>query len=83
MELELVKENEDGSGDFYVQLDSAEIQQLVRVGLIEILKRAVEEGTKYDPSIAEATSKASVGNTGSGEPSCEDGKGVQSSFNDT
>jgi len=72
MELELVKENEDGSGDFYVQLDSAEIQQLVRVGLIEILKRAVEEGKKYD------TSTASVGNTGSGEPSCEDGKGEQS-----
>ena len=79
MELELMKENEDGSADFALTLTCVETQQIVRFGLIEILKKAVEEGEKYDPSIAEATSKASLGNTGSGESSCEDGKGEQSS----
>jgi len=73
MELELLKENEDGSADFSVQLTCYEIQQLVRVGLIEVLKRTIEEGKKYD------TSTASVGDTGIGESSCEDGKGEQSS----
>jgi len=50
MELKLVKENEDGSADFTMNLTFVEVEQLVRVGLIEILKRAVEEGKEYVPS---------------------------------
>jgi hypothetical protein len=74
-----MKENEDGSADFALTLTCIETQQIVRFGLIEILKKTIEEGKKYDPSSAEAASTTSVGNTGSGEPSCEDGEGKQSS----
>lgn len=52
MELELMKENEDGSADFALTLTCIETQQIVRVGLIEILKKTIEEGKKYDPSSA-------------------------------
>ena len=72
MELVLTKEHEDGSADFDLQLTCIEVQQIVRVGLIEVLKRTIEEGKKYDPS------QPSVGNTGSGEPSCSYGPCVKS-----
>jgi hypothetical protein len=78
MELILTKENEDGSADFDIKLTCVEVQQLVNVGLIEIMKRAFEEGKHYDPRIAEATSEPSVGDTGSGEPSCAYGPCVKS-----
>jgi hypothetical protein len=49
MDLKLTKENEDGSADFDMKLTHIEVQQLVRVGLIEVLTRAVKEGEKYEP----------------------------------
>ena len=67
MELTLTRENPDGSADFDLQLTCIEVQQIVRVGLIEVLKRTIEEGKQYDPSIA------SMGDTGCGESSCKDG----------
>ena len=72
MELTLTKENPDGSADFDLQLTCVEVQQIIRVGLIEILKRTIEEGKQYDPS------QASVGNTGSGETDCVYGPCVKS-----
>lgn len=72
MELILTKENEDGSADFEISLSPVEVQQLVNVGLIEIMKRAFEEGKQYEPS------QSSVGDAGSGEPSCAYGPCVKS-----
>jgi hypothetical protein len=72
MELTLTKENEDGSADFDLTLSPLEVQHLVNFGLVEILKRAVEEGKQYVPS------QAGVGNTGSGEQDCVYGPCVKS-----
>ena len=72
MELVLTKEHEDGSADFDLQLTCVEVQQIIRVGLIEVLKRTIEEGKKYDPS------EPSVGNTGRGEQDCVYGPCVKS-----
>jgi hypothetical protein len=49
MELDLIKENEDGSADYAVNLSHEEQAQLIRFAFIEMLKRGVEEGKKYDP----------------------------------
>ena len=68
MELILTKENPDGSADFDLTLSPLEVQQLINFGLVEMLKKAIEEGKKYVP-----TSQASVGDTGSGTVSGEDG----------
>lgn len=72
MELTLTKENPDGSADFDLQLTCVEVQQVVRVGLIEVLKRTIEEGKQYEPS------EPSVGNTGSGTEDCVYGPCVKS-----
>jgi hypothetical protein len=72
MELTLTKENPDGSADFDLQLTCIEVQQIVRVGLIELLKRTIEEGKQYDPS------EPSMGNAGSGEQDCVYGPCVKS-----
>jgi hypothetical protein len=73
MELILTKENEDGSADFDLTLSPLEVQQLVNFGLVEMLKRAVEEGKQYVP-----TSQASVGDTGGGTKDCVYGSCVKS-----
>lgn len=49
MELTLTRENEDGSADFDLTLSPLEVQQLVNFGLVEILKKAIEEGKQYVP----------------------------------
>jgi hypothetical protein len=49
MELQLIKENEDGSADYTVNISAEEIGQIVRFGLIEMLRRMVEEGSKHEP----------------------------------
>jgi hypothetical protein len=49
MELDLIKENEDGSADYTVSLSNEEQAQLIRFAFIEMLKRGIEEGKKYDP----------------------------------
>ena len=74
MELTLTKEHDDGSADFDLQLTCIEVQQIVRVGLIEVLKRTIEEGKQYDPKQCEA----SMGDAGCGTVSCKDGTGEQS-----
>lgn len=72
MELELTKENEDGSADYSITISPLEIQDIVRFGLIEMLKRVIEEGKKYDPS-----SEANVGDTQWGGLSSSDGTSKQ------
>ena len=72
MELTLTKENPDGSADFDLTLSPLEVQQLVNFGLVEILKKAIEEGKQYVPS------EVSMGNTGSGKDDCVYGPCVKS-----
>ena len=72
MEVTLQKENEDSSVEFDLSLSPLEVQALVNLGLIEVLKKAIEEGKQYEPS------ESSVGNTGGREASCKDGTGEQS-----
>jgi len=72
MDVELLKENDDGSADYHVNLSNEEQAQLFRFAFIEMLKRGMEEGKKHDPS------EFSVDDTGSGEPSCAYGPCVKS-----
>jgi hypothetical protein len=49
MEIELVKENEDGSADYNINMSHEEQAQLFRFAFIEILKRGIEQGKQYEP----------------------------------
>jgi hypothetical protein len=72
MDVELIRENEDGSADYNVKMSNEEQAQLFRFAFIEMLKRGMEEGQKYE------CSEISVGNTGSGEQDCVYGPCVKS-----
>jgi hypothetical protein len=72
MEITLVKENEDGSADYTMNLSEEEHGQLIRFAFVEMLKRGMEEGKKYEPS------ELSMGDTKCGTPNCKDGTGEQS-----
>ena len=50
MEVNLIKENEDGSADYTFDLTDTERGFLIRWAIIEALKRAIEEGKQYVPS---------------------------------
>ena len=53
MDLELTKENDDGSADYFIKLTAEEQAQVFRFGLIQMLKQIIEEGKKYDPELCE------------------------------
>ena len=72
MDVELLKENDDGSADYHVIMSGEEQAQLFRFAFIEILKRGIEEGKKHEPC------EISVGNTGSGTKDCVYGACVKS-----
>lgn len=72
MKLNLIKENEDGSADFDMTLSPLEVQALVNLGLVTVLKQAIEEGKQYVPS------QFSVGDATSGGASCSYGPCVKS-----
>ena len=46
MQVEMIKENEDGSASYSFDLTSAEVESLIRFGILEALKAAVREGDK-------------------------------------
>ena len=48
MDIELIKENDDGSADFHINLSDQEQADLIRFAFIEMLKRGIEEGKQYD-----------------------------------
>ena len=58
MEVNLIKENEDGSADYSFDLTAEEQGLLIRFAIIEALKRGIEEGKKY------VTSETGVGDSG-------------------
>ena len=72
MEVELVKENEDGSADYQVHMSNEEQAQLFRFAFIEMLQRGIEEGKKHEPL------PTNLGNTGSGTKDCIYGTCVES-----
>lgn len=72
MDVELIRENDDGSADYHVKMSDEEQAQLFRFAFMEMLKRGIEEGKQYEPR------EASVGNTGSGEQDCVYGTCVKS-----
>jgi len=72
MDVELVKENEDGSADYHVNMSNEEQAQLFRFAFIEMLKRGISEGKKYDPS------EFSMDDTGRREQDCVYGPCVKS-----
>ena len=74
MDVELIRENDDGSADYHVNMSNEEQAQLFRFAFIEMLKRGIEEGKQYEPKQCEA----SVGDAGCGTVSCKDGTGEQS-----
>ena len=57
MDVELIRENDDGSADYLVNMSNEEQAQLFRFAFIEMLKRGIEEGKQHDPSLP------SMGNT--------------------
>lgn len=44
MQVDMIKENEDGSASYSFNLTSAEVESLIRFGILEALKAAVREG---------------------------------------
>jgi hypothetical protein len=53
IELELYKENEDGSADFSVNLDQEAIEFLVRKAILDCIKEGIEAGKKATPTTEE------------------------------
>ena len=50
MDVNLIKENEDGSADYFVNLSNEEQAQLLRFAFIEILRRGIAEGEQHEPT---------------------------------
>ena len=50
MEVNLIKENPDGSADYSFDMTEEEKNALLCWAIMESLKRVVEEGKKYVPS---------------------------------
>ena len=49
MDVNLIKENDDGSSDYLVHMSNEEQEQLFRFALIEMLQRGIAEGKKHEP----------------------------------
>lgn len=47
MEVKLIKENEDGSSDFSLDMSQEEKESLIRFAIITALKNAINEGNLY------------------------------------
>ena len=76
MEFRLIKENEDGSADYTVNLSTQEQEDIIRSVILEALFEAAKDGTKYDPSkldLGDSTSGGEDSVHGSGEQSSEPG----------
>lgn len=48
MDVELIKENDDGSADYHIKMSHEEQAQLFRFAFVEMLKRGIAEGEQYD-----------------------------------
>lgn len=50
IEIEMYKENEDGSADFSVNLDDEAIRFLIRKALLDCIKEGIEMGKTATPT---------------------------------
>lgn len=50
IELEMYKENEDGSADFHVNLNQEAIEFLIRKALLDCIKEGIEMGKTATPT---------------------------------
>jgi len=50
IEIEMYKENEDGSADFSVNLDDEAIRFLIRKALLDCIKEGIEMGKAATPT---------------------------------
>lgn len=53
MEVNLIKENADGSADFNFDLNEEEIAAFTRLGILTALKAAIEDAKKLIPDTTE------------------------------
>jgi hypothetical protein len=53
LELELYRENEDGSADFNINLDGEAIEFLVRKAILDCIIEGIEAGKKATPTTEE------------------------------
>lgn len=73
MELNLIKENEDGSADYAFNISDEDKNNIVRWAIMHAITKYIEEGKKYDPG------ELSVGDTTSGGEDSVHGSCEQSS----
>ncbi len=74
MEFRLIKENEDGSADYTLNLSTQEQEDIIRSVILKALFEAAKDGTKYDPSeldLGDSTSGGEDSVHGSGEQPSE------------
>jgi hypothetical protein len=72
MDVNLIKENADGSASYQFDMTDSERSSLLALGIITALERGIKEGMKYDDS------ETSLGDTGSGTTDCSYGPCVKS-----
>ena len=53
IELEMYKENEDGSAEFNINLDQQAIEFLIRKAILDCIKEGIEMGKIATPTIEE------------------------------
>lgn len=54
MEINLIRENPDGSADFNFDMTKEEVAAMVRLGIITALTKGIKEAQeKYDPTYSE------------------------------
>jgi len=73
MEFRLIKENEDGSADYTLNLSTQEQEDIIRSVILKALFEAEKDGTKYDPS------ELDLGDPTSGGEDSVHGSGIQPS----
>ncbi len=70
MNMELLKENEDGSAVYSFEMTDEERNILLNLGIMTAIKNGIEEGKKYVGNI-------DLGNTECGTPDSVHGEGEQ------
>lgn len=61
IELEVIKENEDGSADILLKnIDSKAIEYLLNYAFVNMLKSAIAEGKLYTPKVTYETDSSDV-----------------------
>ena len=73
MQINLIKENEDGSADYAMNFSEQDKDNIVRWAVIHAIQTLIDEGKSYDPG------ELSVGDTTSGGENSVHGSGEQPS----